>query len=202
MLGKWLKAKNPRVMLTSFSLVAAVTVILFLTIDDKDTFLSITLGSFLGFLGAVILYRFGLFLVNEEKDLTEESNTKYIYKLYASELQMNQGLINELIKHDFVPYYRIKTITRDKLWGEIANYSKDIYLMKKLNVLYGEFELINNKVELMNKARMENISKPKHDKSNDLMNEIAQQKKGAIGLGKNALVLIGEILEIITPSGK
>ena len=118
------------------------------------------------------------------------------------ELEMNKNHINDLIAKKWIPYYKLKTITRDKLWGELADYSKDIELMKKLNHTYGEFELINNKIDLMITARMANIEKPQIYKSNELEQEKQQQLDGAIGLGEKVLPAIGECLDILNKAIK
>lgn len=69
--------------------------------------------------------------------------------------------------------------------------------MKKLNHAYGEFELINNKIDLMITARMANIEKSQIYKSNELEQEKVQQLEGTIGLGGNVLPVIDECLGIL-----
>jgi len=69
--------------------------------------------------------------------------------------------------------------------------------MKRLNHVYGEFELVNNKIDIMITARMANIEKSKIDKSNELEQEKIQQVEGAIGLGNNVLPIIDECLGIL-----
>ncbi len=102
-----------------------------------------------------------------------------------------------MIKNKWVPYYRLQTNTRDKLWGEIADYSKDINLMKKINSLYREFSLINNKIDIMNNVRVANLEKSNIDKSRALEAEKSKQLEGAIGLGNGAIKIARECLEII-----
>ena len=69
--------------------------------------------------------------------------------------------------------------------------------MKRLYHVYGEFELVNNKIDIMITARMANIEKSKIDKSNELEQEKIQQVEGAIGLGNNVLPIIDECLGIL-----
>jgi len=69
--------------------------------------------------------------------------------------------------------------------------------MKRLNHVYGEFELVNNKIDIMITARMANIEKSKIDKSNELEQEKIRQVKEAIGLGNNVLPIIDECLGIL-----
>ena len=110
---------------------------------------------------------------------------------------MNVRHIKDSIKKSWVPYFRLKTITRDKLWGELANYSRDINLMKKLNVVYGEFELINNKIDIMNTVSIAQKQKARHEKLRELDEEISTQINGANSLGKNVLAPINECLQIM-----
>lgn len=133
----------------------------------------------------------------KQKQKLRKDNTKYIYQLYKIEIEMNKKHINDLMQIKRVPYFKLKTITRDKLWGELADYSKDIRLMNKLNGVYGEFELINNKIDLMIAARLANMEKSKIDKSNELEGEILEQLEGVIDLGKGVLSLIDECLGIL-----
>ncbi|MDD5546402.1 MAG: hypothetical protein PHO67_04495 [Candidatus Omnitrophica bacterium] len=167
------------------------------TIFDKQSLYIAIGGTLIGFLGAFLIYQIGIMFDKKETQKLQGKNTKYIYQLYKMELEMNKKHINDLIEKRWVPFYKLKTITRDKLWGEIADYSKDIELMKKLNYTYGEFELINNKIDLMITARMANIEKSKVDKSNELENEKLKQLDGVIGLGKNVLPDIDKCLGIL-----
>jgi len=166
-------------------------------ISDKESLYTSVGGTLLGFLGAFLIYQIGIMIDEKQKQRLRGKNTKYIYKLYKMELEMNKNHINDLIARKWIPFYKLKTITRDKLWGELADYSKDIELMKKLNYAYGEFELINNKRDLMITARLANIEKSQIYKSNELEQEKLQQLEGAIGLGKNVLPVIDECLGIL-----
>lgn len=180
-------------------IIAILVIILFLdrAISDKGSLYTSVGGTLIGFLGAFLIYQIGIMIDEKQKQKLREKNTKYIHQLYKMELEMNKNHINDLIAKKWIPFYKLKTITRDKLWGELADYSKDIELMKKLNHTYGEFELINNKIDLMITARMANIEKSQIYKSNELEQEKLQQLEGAIGLGENVLPVIDECLGIL-----
>lgn len=180
-------------------IIAILVIILFLdrAISDKGSLYTSIGGTLIGFLGAFLLYQIGIMVDEKQKQKLREKNTKYIYQLYKMELEMNKNHITDLITKKWIPYYKLKTITRDKLWGELADYSKDIELMKKLNHAYGEFQLINNKIDLMITARMANIEKSQIHKSNELEQEKLQQLDGAIGLGENVLPVINGCLGIL-----
>jgi hypothetical protein len=180
-------------------IVAISAIILFLNwaVSDKESLYTSVGGTLIGFLGAFLIYQIGIMIDEKQKQKLREKNTKYIYQLYKMELEMNKNHINDLIAKKWIPFYKLKTITRDKLWGELADFSKDIELMKKLNHVYGEFELINNKIDLMIAARMANIEKSQISKSNELGQEKLQQLEGSIGLGGNALLVIDECLGIL-----
>jgi len=180
-------------------IIAILVIILFLdrAISDKESLYTSVGGTLIGFLGAFLIYQIGIMIDEKQKQKLREKNTKYIYQLYKMELEMNKNHINDLNAKKWIPFYKLKTITRDKLWGELADYSKDIELMKKLNYVYGEFELINNKIDLMITARMANIEKSQIYKSNELEQEKLQQLEGAIGLGGNVLSVIDECLGIL-----
>lgn len=183
----------------SGTVITIFVIMLFLdwAISDKENLYTTMGGTVVGFLGALVIYQVGIIFDEKQKQKLREKNTKYICQLYKIELEMNKNHINDLITKRWVPYYKLKTITRDKLWGELADYSKDIELMKKLNYAYGEFELINNKIDLMIAARLANLEKSKIDKSNELEQEKLQQLEGAIGLGENVLPVINECLDIL-----
>ena len=191
------KRYKPIILLSLIGLTVIALVLFKLKISDTDTFYATALGAFLGFCGAGILTRISLYGENRTKDIQNKENTRYVYELYKDELEMNKQHLHDMCQPGHVAFFRMKSITRDKLWGELANYSKDINLMKKLNWLYGEFELINNKVELANIARMANIEKDRHEKSNDLGEEIARQVNGIIELGEKARPVLDEVLESI-----
>ena len=180
-------------------IIAIIVIMLFLVwaISDKESLYIAAGGTFVGFLGAFLIYQIGIIVDEKQKQKLREKNTKYICQLYKIELEMNKNHINDLITKKWIPYYKLKTITRDKLWGELADYSKDIELMKRLNHVYGEFELVNNKIDIMITARMANIEKSKIDKSNELEQEKIRQVKEAIGLGNNVLPIIDECLGIL-----
>ena len=170
---------------------------MFFLIEDKQVLYSSFGGAFFGFLGAIFIYQIAVCFEKEQKEKNRFNNTKYIYELYIMELEMNRNHIGFISKKQKLPFFRLKTITRDKLWGELADYSKDLNLMKKLNEAYGEFELINNKIDLMNAARLANIEKSKINKSSDLRIELERQMGGVMNLGKKVLPLIAECLEIL-----
>ena len=192
-----IKKKNPSTISILLFLFILISIIGNLLIADKDNFWGTTVGAILGILGGLILYKFSLYFENRSKDEIKKENTIYVYQLYKDELEMNVRHINASIEKNWVPYFRLKTITRDKLWGELANYSKDLNLMKKLNVVYGEFELINNKIDIMNTARMAQKQRAKHEKLRELDEEILKQKDEANFLGKKILPHINECLQII-----
>ena len=192
-----IKKFNPRVVSVLVFLFVLTIAISNFIITNKDVFYATTMGAFLGFLLAAILYRASLYLENKAKDAAKRENTNYIYELYKEELEMNKNHINDLIEKRWIPYYKLKTITRDKLWGKLADYSKNIELMRKLNYAYGEFELINNKIDLMIAARLANIEKSKINKSNELEQEKLEQLEGAIGLGNNVLPVINKCLDVL-----
>lgn len=180
-------------------IITILVIILFLdrAIPDRESLYISVGGTLIGFLGAFLIYQIGIMFDEKQKQKLREKNTKYICQLYKIELEMNKNHINDLVAKRWVPYYKLKTVTRDKLWGELADYSKDVELMKKLNYAYGEFELINNKIDLMIAARMANIEKSKIDKSNELESEKLQQLEGAIGLGRGVLPVVDECLGIL-----
>ncbi len=73
------------------------------------------------------------------------------------------------------------------MWGQLANYSRDINLMKELNYIYGEFELINNKFEIMNAARLALISANNDDDKTAYQQEIDSQLTGSTELGEKVI---------------
>jgi hypothetical protein len=107
---------------------------------------------------------------------------------------MNSSHLKHLIEKRWIPYYKLKSVTRNSLWGQLANYSRDIALMKTLNYIYGEFELINNKFEIMNAARLAQISSIKKEDKEAYQSEIDIQKGDSIELGKNVLSHIDKAL--------
>jgi len=180
-------------------IILAIIILLFLyhRVNDKENLYLNIGGTLVGFLGAFIIYQAGVMLDglrNKEKEL---KNTKYIHQLYKMELEMNIDHINWLITNKKLPFFRLKTITRDKLWGELAEYSKNISLMQKLNYIYGEFELINNKIDLANTARMANIEKTNVNKSKELDKEASDQIGGSIVVGQKMIPHIQDCLNIL-----
>ena len=113
------------------------------------------------------------------------------------ELEMNRNHINDLINKNWIPYYRLKSITRDKLWGKLADYSKDLNLMKKLNHAYSEFELINNKIDILNQIRIPIKTTTSAVESTELIKEKKEQLKTSMSLGHKVISIVDECLKIL-----
>lgn len=193
-----MKKFNPSFISILIFIIALVLWISKVTISNKDMFYATTAGALLAFLLALVAYRISLFFENKAKDNARKENTKYVYGLYKMELQQNITHIDHLIEKKWLPYYRLKTITRDRLWGELADYSKDLDLMKQLNSTYAEFELINNKIDIINEARLARLNAQQDvNVFRQLGKEIEEQLAGCIGLGKNAKRMAGECLKIV-----
>jgi ABC-type nickel/cobalt efflux system permease component RcnA len=180
-------------------IILAIIVLFFLynRVNDKESLYLNIGGTLIGFLGAFIIYQAGIILDGLRKKEEEAKSTKYIHQLYKVELEMNIEHINWLITNKKLPFFRLKTITRDKLWGELAGYSNNLSLMQKLNYIYGEFELINNKIDLANTARMANIEKANVNKSTELDKEANNQIGGSILLGQKVIPHIQDSLNIL-----
>lgn len=177
-------------------LILTIMLILDRSVSDKEALYASVGGTLIGFLGAFFIYQVSIIFDEKQKKKSRERNTKFIHQLYKMELEMNKGHINYFTTNRGAPFYKLKTITRDKLWGELADYSKDIELMKKLYDAYGEFELINNKIDLVLAARMANIEKSQINKSTELEREEKEQLAGVIALGEKALPVIDECLGV------
>lgn len=162
--------------------------------------------TFSALLTGLLLYEFSLVIDEIAKEKTVKENTKYIYELYKIELEINIGHIKKYTREKSIPFYRLQTSTRDNLWGEIADYSKDINLMKKINDLYNEFVLINNKIDIMNAVRLQLRIRPYEEKSGvpipediAMLNyELNSQLDGCIGLGAGAIKIAEDCLQIIS----
>jgi hypothetical protein len=176
---------------------AVVIVIISISISDRETFYSTMGGAAIGFLGGLFVYQVGSYIEEREKKAISRENTIHIYQLYSEELEMNSLHLKHLIERKWIPYYKLKSITRNSMWGQLADYSRDPALMKKLNYIYGEFELINNKIDMMNAARLAEISCIQEKDKKPYKDEIGSQLAGAIELGKKVLPNIEEALKII-----
>ena len=182
-----------------------IAIVASLTIVNKDTFYATTLGALLALISAAILYRISLYLDNKEKDRIKQENTKFIYELYKMEIATNIEHINDMIEKKWIPFYRLHMHARNRLWGQLADYSKDINLLKKINALYGEYQLINNKIDIMNEVRLQGYKRsfeelsgvPTPEDVKGLKQEMESQLNGCIGLGKNANTIAKECLEMI-----
>lgn len=181
------------------TLFAIVVIMFFLhcTISNKENLYASIGGTLLGFLGAFVIYQISVMIDEKHKKESKERNTKYIYQLYKMELEINKHHINDLINKKWIPFYKLKTITRDKLWGELADYCKDLNLMKKLQVAYGEFELINNKFDIMNSVRIHQKSTVNEKERTELSKELKEQLEGSIDLGQKVLNVIQESIGIL-----
>ena len=154
-------------------------------------------GAAIGFLGGLFVYQVGSYIDERENKVIRRENTIHIYQLYREELEMNSLHLKHLIEKEWIPFYKLKSITRNSMWGQLAGYSRDPGLMKKLNNIYGEFELINNKIDMMNAARLAEISCLQEGNKKPYKDEIGTQLEGAIELGKKVLPNIDEALKII-----
>ena len=120
-------------------------------IHDSQTFFSTIVGASIGVLGGLIIYQVGSYVDKESKSLIKRENTVHIYELYKDELDMNLSHLNYITtKKGQIPFFKLKSITRNSFWGQLSEYSRDTDLMKDLNYIYGEFELINNKIDIIN----------------------------------------------------
>lgn len=153
---------------------AVVIILIRLSITDIQTYSTMG-GAAIGFLGALFVYQIGSYIDQQEDKKINLENTLHVYRLYKDELDMNALHIKHLIEKRWIHFYKLKSVTRNSLWGQLANYSKNTALMKMLNYIYGEFELINNKFEIMNAARLAQISALKKEDKEAYQNEIDSQ---------------------------
>ena len=144
-------------------------------------------GAAIGFLGALFIYQIGSHIDHLENKKINRENTLHVYQLYKDELNMNFEHLKDLIEKQWIPFYKLKSVTRNSLWGQLADYSRDIDLMKELNYIYGEFELINNKFEIMNATRLALISANTDEDKTAYQQEIDNQQAGSIKLGENVI---------------
>ena len=69
--------------------------------------------------------------------------------------------------------------------------------MQKLQVTYGEFELINNKIDIMNSVRIHQTSTVNEKEIEGLDKELKKQLEGSIKLGEKVLEVIKESIDIL-----
>lgn len=166
----------------------------FILFVRKDLLLSEAVSAFFGLMVGLFLYEISLFFDGLSEDKKNRENTRYVYELYKIEIENNINHINNMITKRWVPFYRLQTNARDKLWGELADYSKDISFMKQINRLYNEYELINNKIDIMNSVRLQLAMRPYEEMSGQIVPEdieklnaeLSSQLDGCIGLGQGA----------------
>ena len=191
-----------KIILLSVGLLVVVIFSIFL-IHDSKAFFSTMLGASIGFLGGLIIYQIGSYVDEESKSIVKRENTIHIYNLYKSELNMNLDHLKHITeKKGQIPFFKLKSITRNSLWGQLSAYSRDTDLMEKLNYIYGEFELINNKIDIMNAARLAEKSALTDKDKQTLNQEIAVQLGGVVELSKKvkphikgSLEKIGRLIE-------
>jgi hypothetical protein len=196
----WLKDRSTytvRIMLYLLGFIVILALIIILKFSSIDAFLGALAGGFIGFIGSFLLKDFSLYVEDKIKTQTRKENTKFVYEMYKMELEQNIRHLQHLIDKKWIPYYRLKSITRDSLWGQLTDYSKDLDLFRKLNVVYQEFELINNKIEIMNTLRLALLSPRDGLEKSRLEDDQKGQIGGAIELGKNVILLAQECITII-----
>jgi len=172
----------------------------------EDILLSEAVSAFMGLVVGLFLYELSLFFDGLSEDKKIQENTRYVYELYKIEIENNANHINNMISKRWVPFYRLQTNARDKLWGELADYSKNISFMKQINRLYNEYELINNKIDIMNSVRLQLAIRPYEEMSGQIVPEdieklnaeLSSQLDGCIGLGEGANKIAGECLKFIS----
>lgn len=182
----------------------------FIFFVKKELLLSEAVSALFGLLVGLLLYEISLFVDEMAEDKRTIENTQYVYELYKIEIENNINHINNMISKRWVPFYRLQTNARDKLWGELADYSKDINFMKQINRLYNEYELINNKIEIMNSVRLQLAIRPYEEESGQIVPEdierlnaeLSSQLEGCIGLGKGANKIAEECLKFISEAIK
>jgi len=186
--------------------IGLIVIIGLVILFHKDIFWDQAVGALFGLLIGLLLYESSLAIDEIARQKKVKENTQYIYDLYKIELETNINHIKNIIAKRWVPFYRLQTSTRDKLWGELAEYSKDINLMKRINALYNEYALINNKIDIMNAVRLQLRIRPYEEMSGVaipedvemLKTELESQLNGCIGLGEGANKIAKECLELIS----
>ncbi len=182
----------------------------FIFFVKKDLLLSEAVSAFFGLIVGLFLYEISLFFDELSEDRKIRENTRYVYELYKIEIENNINHINNMIAKRWVPFYRLQTNARDKLWGELADYSKDISFMKQINRLYNEYELINNKIDIMNSVRLQLAIRPYEEMSGQIVPqdieklnaELGSQLDGCIGIGEGANKIAQECLKFISEAVK
>ncbi|MCX5711974.1 MAG: hypothetical protein NTY47_02745 [Candidatus Omnitrophica bacterium] len=178
----------------------------FVFLVKKELLLSEAVSALFGLLVGLLLYEISLFVDEIAENKKTSENTKHVYELYKIEIENNVNHLNNMISKRWVPFYRLQTNARDKLWGELADYSKDINFMKKINALYNEYELINNKIEIMNSVRLQLAIRPYEEMSGQIVpedvkklnSELGSQLEGCIGLGEGANRIANDCLKFIS----
>ena len=187
-----------RILIYILGLILIYAVIVISKFTSQDAFLGALAGAFVGFVGSWILTEISLDLEEKKKLQSKKDNTKFIYEMYKMELMQNVGHLDGFITNGWIPFYRLKSVTRDSLWGQLADYSKDLDLFRQINVIYQEFELINNKIDIMNVLRTELlVGADDVEKKGRLEADLRSQQGGAVQLAENVIRLAKECVAIL-----
>lgn len=185
------------ILLYIIGLIIISVLIIKLKISSPDAFFGALAGGLIGFIGALLLKDLSLYIDERKKKQAIRKNTKFVYEMYKVELEQNIRHLKDMIEKKWIPYYRLKSTTRDGFWGQLIDYSKDLDLFRRLSVIYQEFELINNKIDIMNTLRMHILIVGDDNAKFKLEKDRAEQLEGAIGLGNNVIRLAEECINIL-----
>ncbi len=185
------------ILLYIIGLVIISALLVNLKISSPDAFFGALAGGLIGFIGSLLLKDISLYIEERNKKQTIHKNTKFVYGMYKIELEQNIRHLRDMIEKKWIPYYRLKSTTRDSFWGQLTDYSKDLDLFMKLSAIYQEFELINNKIDIMNTLRMHIFIVGDGDAKSRLEKDRMEQLEGAIGLGNNVIRLTEECINIL-----
>jgi hypothetical protein len=105
---------------------ALVIILIRLSITDIQTFYSTMGGAAIGFLGALFVYQIGSYIDQQENKKINRENTLHVYRLYKDELEMNALHIKHLIEKRWIPFYKLKSVTRNSLWGQLPYCKKQL----------------------------------------------------------------------------
>ena len=185
------------ILLYIIGLVIISVLLINLKISSPDAFFGALAGGLIGFIGSLLLKDISLYIDERNKKQAIQKNTKFVYEMYKMELEQNIRHLSDMIEKKWIPFYRLKSTTRDSFWGQLADYSKDLDLFMKLSVVYQEFELINNKIDIMNDLRLHIFIVSDSDAKSRLEKDRMDQLEGSIGLGSNVMGAAKECIAIL-----
>ena len=179
-------------------LVFTILILLFIAVVNniisKDVFWATFLGAIFGFTVSILVFEIALTIENKLKIAAKKEELNKIFRFLLMEIKENVTHMQDTTKFA-IPHFDLNIDTKKAIWDDFLKLEEDEGLIKAINVLYSEYKLINNKLEILKALYLAIVSSKEKNKL--LEESFAMNRSGLDKLISTAGRLSNESIELI-----